>query len=110
MEQLALIETGPRLTDRQRYALDELERADVDGLQTDELGALLHARNGKHSAEDRCVWCGKDGRGVLEALRAKELVRYRSRLKVWQASSCGPDRENGGPVRGMLRDDEELPF
>jgi hypothetical protein len=65
----------PLLTERQAFALAELER--LGGLDDTELGARLHARKGKHADWQRCEWCSTDGRGVLKALRAKGLVRRR---------------------------------
>lgn len=77
----------PKLTDRQRFALSELQRY-REGLTQDELGALLHARNGKHADWQRCQWCSKDGLGVLRALRKKELV-VRRRSGQWQLTQVG---------------------
>lgn len=82
-EQLALIElapepAAPKLTDRQELVLDAVNRAGpVDGLHADEAGALLCAHRGKHKVEDRCRWCGANGKDVLNALKTKGLVRYR---------------------------------
>lgn len=109
-EQLALIETGPKLTSRQRFALDAVTRAGEEGLTGDELGAALHEWKHVHHSGDRCRWCGKDGRAVMVALNEKGLVRYRARLKVWQAvelpavpaagsrSGPPPDHAGAGPV------------
>lgn len=73
---------GPKLTDRQRFALEQLRRH-RDGLTQDELGALLHVRKGRHDDWQRCNWCSQDGLGVLKALRKKELVARR-RSGQWQ--------------------------
>lgn len=91
-EQLALIDVpaAPALTDRQQHALDAITAAGADGIHSDELGALLCERNGKHSAGDRCQWCTKNGLGVLNRLRELGLVRYRSKLKAWTATGT-PD-------------------
>lgn len=108
-EQLALIPEAPPaprpLTDRQQYALAVVERAGIDGIHTDELGAALCERNGKHPAGDRCRWCGKAGREVLLALKDRELVRYRAKLKAWVAIRAADQ-----PLSGMLPDDQPIPF
>lgn len=78
---------GPRLTDRQRFALERMLRH-REGLTTDELGALLHERKGVHADWQRCQWCSKDGLGVLRALRKKELV-VRRRSGQWQLTKVG---------------------
>lgn len=72
----------PTLTDRQAFALAELERV-PDGLPADEVGARLHERRGKHDAGVRCEWCPTDGRAVLVELRHKGLV-VRRRSGLWQ--------------------------
>jgi hypothetical protein len=76
--QLALLpEAPPKLTDKQRYILDAVQRAGPDGLQADEAGALWCELHGRHSAGDRCQFDGSSGKAVLHSLRAKGLVRYR---------------------------------
>lgn len=78
-EPLTLFETPPvvKLTERQELALAIVERAHEDGVHTEEVGAELCARRGKHSADDLCQWCGSNGKAVLEELQAKGLVQYR---------------------------------
>lgn len=75
-EQLALIETPPKLTDRQRFALELVQRAGASGIHAEEVGAAWCAEKGKHPAEARCQWCGSNGQAVLEELKRKDLVRY----------------------------------
>jgi hypothetical protein len=109
-EQLALLEVetpAPNLTARQAFALHELENAGTDGLTTDELGALLCQRNGKHDAGTRCRFDGKNGRALLLRLRELELARYRAKAKVWTVTS--PIDTSPRPS-GMLSDDEAIPF
>lgn len=48
----------------------------LNGLTEDEAGALLHEDRPRthrywHSADERCLYCGRDGRSVLKALRSK---------------------------------------
>lgn len=73
------------LTERQAFVLDELRKAD-DGLDADEVGALLCERNGRHDRGTRCEWDSSNGQGVLKALRKKELVKRR-RGGTWVALS-----------------------
>lgn len=111
-EQLPLIEMPalPRLTGRQELALAALEHARDDGLTADEVGAILHASRSVHGTDERCVWCGSSGREVLLALKAKGLVRYRGRLKVWQA--CAAAQETREPARPVTESEalEEFGF
>jgi hypothetical protein len=109
-DQLTIVETGPKLTPRQQAVHQALQAAGQDGLHADEAGAVAHEqKEGRwaHSRDERCQWCGKDGKQILHALRAKGLARYRSKLKAWQASTIEsepvvetpqPDFSGAGPV------------
>lgn len=82
------VEPLPRLTAQQQLALERLRQAGADGLSADEVGALAHSvmeSRWRHPEGERCVYCGQRGLQLLRALRAKGLVRYRARLKRWQA-------------------------
>lgn len=107
---LLVVETSPKLAARQQAVHAALQAAGADGLESSEAGAIAHElkeTKWAHSRDDRCVYCGKDGRAILLRLAELGLARYRSRLKVWQTVGVPQvDPE----VRGMLRDDEELPF
>lgn len=119
VEQLALLpepEPGPpQLTDRQAAVLDLVERATHEGITADEAGALLHSlKEGRwaHTTDDRCEFCGRDGKAVLEALRTKGLVTYRrargNRPGGWttvgqhvpasEPAPVPPDHDGAGPV------------
>jgi hypothetical protein len=50
--------------------LEELRRQE-DGLDADEVGALLCERNGRHDRGVRCAYDSSNGQGVLKALRKK---------------------------------------
>lgn len=76
----------PTLTERQEYVLDELRRQE-DGLDADEVGALLCERNGRHDRGVRCPYDSSNGQGVLKALRKKGLARRR-RGGTWVALSA----------------------
>jgi hypothetical protein len=101
---------APKLTPQQTLVLARLEAAGADGLHADEVGAIAHSvmeSRWQHHEGERCEYCAQRGLQLLRSLRAKGLVRYRAKLKAWQAAGVGePERE----VRGMLRDDEDLPF
>lgn len=71
-----LFDVPPTLTERQQFVLDEIRRSE-DGLHTDEIGALLHERSGKHPSSARCDWCATDGNRMLRELRKKRLVTRR---------------------------------
>lgn len=78
-DRLFQIEPTPQLTARQQHALDAITAAGWDGLHTDEIGAHVHAWQGKHPAGERCEWDGSVGREMGNALRAKGLVQQRRR-------------------------------
>jgi hypothetical protein len=117
-EQLELLAPAPpKLTERQQLALDHLEHAGPDGLAADHIGALLHqtkpaGTRGHHTAETRCLYCGKTGREVLEALKAKGLARYRRARGDTPGAWVTSDQPATPPraVRGMLPDSEAIPF
>lgn len=68
-----------KLTGRQQTALDAITAAGYDGLHTDEVGAAVHAWQGKHSADERCEWCGSVGQELGSRLRDLEWVQQRRR-------------------------------
>lgn len=85
-EQLRIVDEPPALTERQEYVLERITAAGADGLFSDEIGAVLHARKHlsmmagrlyNHAADDRCEYCGRDGRGVALELKAKGRVVQR---------------------------------
>jgi hypothetical protein len=46
------------------------------GITADELGALLHDARGKHAADARCEFCGRDGaRALRERGIAQRVIR-----------------------------------
>lgn len=73
------IQAAHALTARQQHVHDALTRAAHDGLTTDEAGAVAHEikDNWGHARDQRCRFCGQDGKQILEALKAKGLARYR---------------------------------
>lgn len=79
-EQLALLDVPPAAPSRQTqtvFALERIRAAGENGLHPDEVGALLHARDGMHGAGDRCQWCGRDGARILRRLDRERLVTRR---------------------------------
>jgi hypothetical protein len=94
---LGLPDPVRKLTDRQQHVLDALTRAGQDGLDADQAGALLCERKGIHGREQRCQFDGRNGKQVLEALKAKGLARYRRRRGdtpgAWLAATLNPQTE-----------------
>jgi hypothetical protein len=83
-EQLRLIDPDPpALTERQQHVLDRIAAAGEEGLHTEEVGAVLHARNGRHAADELCAYCARDGRSVAEELKKKGRVAMRARPTRW---------------------------
>jgi hypothetical protein len=64
-----------KLTERQRFALNLIGQ--LGPAPSDELGAHMHARRGKHGADQRCEWCAREGKGIGAELLAKNLVKQR---------------------------------
>lgn len=83
------------LTVRQALALAALRRT-RDGMPADELGAILHSANGKHTADNRCGFCLTDGRSVASALRKRGLT-VRRVSGFWQATNGIADPDDRGP-------------
>lgn len=96
-------DTVHKLTDRQQAVHDALHRAGHDGLDTDQAGAIAHelkAGRWAHSRDDRCQFCGKDGKQILERLRHLGLARYRRRSGqqpgAWVAANAAPVKPDAG--------------
>jgi hypothetical protein len=80
-EQLNILGTADQPTDlelgvTQRAVMRVLRR--LGELSRDEVGAIVHAGRGKHSVDDRCMWCGVDADGVIESLEHRSLVTRES--------------------------------
>lgn len=71
-----------QLTIRQRFVFDHVCNT-AGGLTADEVGALLHARRGKHSVDLRCRFCASDGSDVLRSKALKPLLRRVRATGVW---------------------------
>jgi hypothetical protein len=119
-EQLALIPAEAKpLTPRQQAVLEALIAAGQDGLDTDQAGAIAHElKEGRwaHSRDDRCSFCGKDGRQILERLaelghaRYRRANRARSLPGVWLATDLSSVEAASDTPRGMLSDADPIPF
>jgi hypothetical protein len=72
------VTAADELTPRQR-AVYELVLSTEGGITADEAGAVAHEQREKrpHHRDERCLYCGEDGRQILHALRAKGFVRGR---------------------------------
>lgn len=80
MEPLFEIRPEPRpLTDRQAWIFQYIVEAGAEGLEPAELGALMHARHGRHAAGDRCQFCGSDGLQALKERAIADRVAKRGR-------------------------------
>ena len=65
------------LTERQA-TIFALLCAQPSGIEPIELGALMHAQSGRHSAEEFCEWCGRDAARALRESAIKQRVVRRS--------------------------------
>jgi len=87
------VERDP-LGPRQRLILNHLHRIHPDPLTADEAGALIHERNGQHTASARCQWCGRDGRQVLRSKALRQHVIRRRGADGWTLRDA-PDGTDG---------------
>lgn len=93
------VPSTPKLTAKQQHALEILIAAGPEGVTPRFLGAQIHATwKAKHTATDRCDFCGTEGTGLLKALRRKGVARQRrvDGRVFWQAT--------GLRVSGMSED------
>jgi hypothetical protein len=98
------------LTSRQSFVFDLLCAHPQDGLTSDEVGAELHARAGKHEAGVRCQWCHQEGVSVLKALRKKNLAKRR-RAGGWVALGVErADSPSPGETEGYNPETAEIPY
>lgn len=103
--QRALFDVEPqpaRLTDRQAFVLELLQRAGADGLLADEVGAALCERKGRHPAGRRCDFDKANGLGVLRALWTKGVARSR-RDGTWLATVAAPGDASFGDFETLAR-------
>jgi hypothetical protein len=87
MSQLPLVDVPvvPVLTARQESAWTYLKTR-TGGCTAEELGQYLHARRGKHAADQLCDWngCHDEGMSVLKSVALKPLVIHRRTRGVWE--------------------------
>jgi hypothetical protein len=81
-EQRHLFDPPPataHLTDRQAFVYVRLSVATKqgEGLEPDEIGALLCERSRRHDAGSRCAYDKSNGMGVLRALAKRGLAKRR---------------------------------
>jgi hypothetical protein len=73
------------MTDNQQLIWKHVQDSGPQGgLTPTQAGRILHADKGTHPENETCVWCRSAGKGVLENLKARRLVRRR-RSGVYQA-------------------------
>lgn len=95
MTQLALVQVAAAraLTDNQRVAW-QLIRSVPGGVTADEIGAAIHAANGRHADDVRCEWCARTGMQTARSVALRPLVvrrhggMYQPRRKEDQASAA----------------------
>lgn len=100
MSQMSLldIEAPPKLT-REQAVIALLERS-PDGIETSEAGAIAHslkAGRWAHSPNDRCKWCGVDGRSVLKELAKQGLVVENRGRQLWYPIAAAESQVEGYP-------------
>lgn len=98
-----------QLTERQQFVLEQLRNFGEDGLDADEVGALLCARRGRHDAGTRCEYDSSNGTSVLKALKKKGLVRKRGRGGTWLALST-VEGSGASSAAESAQDAGEIPF
>ncbi len=90
---------------RQRVLLDLLT---ANGpMAADEIGAELHARAGKHGADTRCQWCGRDGGQVAYSLQRRRLVRHVRATGLYQLA--GETRTGSDPASARTESEPASP-
>jgi len=94
----------PKLTDRQRFAYESIQASDT-GLYADEVGAILHERQGRHHQDQRCEWCARTGLDVLRSKAVAPLV-IRRRSGLWQPRQRA---EHARPATGVYATSEPDP-
>lgn len=110
-EQLTLAGTPEptlKLTDRQRFALELIR--ELGPVPSDELGAHMHERRGKHSTDIRCSWCTQEGESVGKELRRKRTLGVKHRRgEGWVVAFRGKSRGRAG-VDGYDPSTAEIPY
>ena len=77
------------------------------GITAAEAGAAVHAVRGKHTADETCVFCAKDGAKVLRALARKGLATGR-RDGWW--TPPGPKAKRAHEVARLEQERAEAPL
>lgn len=95
-----------KVTERQRFALELI--GELGPIPSDELGAHMHERRGKHPADQRCEWCGTEGKGIGGELRKKGLVKHR-REEGWYVPGA-PERTKPRADSSYDPERAEIPF
>jgi hypothetical protein len=110
-EQLTLAgtpEPTPTLTGRQLFALDLIR--ELGPIPSDELGAHMHERRGKHSTDIRCSWCAQEGESVGKELRRKQTLGIKHRRgEGWIVALREKSKGRGG-LEGDGYDPATAPF
>lgn len=79
--QLSLLEPAATRARSQREAVQQA--LTPEGIEASEAGAVAHAHTGRHSASERCKWCGVDGRTLLKELAKAKLAMENRGRALW---------------------------
>jgi len=113
-DQLLLVDVPavPNMTARQQAVYDAIERAGYDGLFTEELGALEHARLGRHAPDETCRFCGQSGGAIAKELRAKGLTTQRRKPTRWTVAGklAGAPAKTKASDVGSAYNRDGIPF
>jgi hypothetical protein len=97
-----LTPTGRPLRPRQQAVVD-LVAGTPGGVTADEAGAMLHslkAGRWAHGADERCVFCGRDGTAVLRSKAVAPLV-VRRRVSGRYELRAGGAVDRGSQLDGL---------
>lgn len=85
----------PRLGPNQLAVLDALEQWGT--LSSDQAGAVVHARRGKHGADETCAYCAIDGKPVLRSLVTRGVAERAPEGHVQLPRAGGETVDSRGP-------------
>jgi hypothetical protein len=77
--QLNILDDHAQPVDEQLGPLQRVVMRDLrsrGSLSKADVGAIAHARRGKHAADETCMFCGVEGDGICESLVQRELADW----------------------------------
>lgn len=88
-EQLHLVDVpATGRSTRTEFVLNAIQAAGDTGLYPEEVGALLHAYDRRHSSTERCEHCARDSIRVLRDLSRRRLITRRHGNRAVAAASA----------------------